>query len=40
MVEITQGAPIVYISFSAEISQGTTEGLISVMGNCANSKVQ
>lgn len=40
MVEITQGTPIVYVSFSAEINQGTTEGLISVMGNCANSKVQ
>jgi ATP-dependent Clp protease protease subunit len=40
MAEITQGAPIVYISFSAEINQNTTEGLISVMGNCANAQVK
>jgi ATP-dependent Clp protease protease subunit len=40
MAGIPQGAPIVYISFSAEINQITTEGLISIMGDCVNSAVQ
>lgn len=39
-MNISENAPIVYVSFSAEINQNTTESLISVMANCANSKVQ
>jgi ATP-dependent Clp protease protease subunit len=35
-----ENAPIVYVSFSAEINQNTTEGLIGAMANCANAKVQ
>ena len=37
---IPQGAPIVYVSFSAEINPNTTEGLIAVMVNCANQKAE
>lgn len=40
MVDIPQEAPLVYISFSAEINLSTTEILLSAMANCANSKVQ
>lgn len=40
MVNIPENTPIVYISFSAEINQNTTESLITVMADCANSKVQ
>lgn len=39
-MDIPQGAPLVYVSFSAEINPTTTETLIGVMANCANSKVQ
>ncbi len=39
-MEIPVGAPLVYISFSAEISLKTIESLIAVMSNCANLKVQ
>ena len=39
-LNIPQGTPIVYISFSAEINQTTTESLISTMGNLANLQVQ
>jgi ATP-dependent protease ClpP protease subunit len=40
MVTIAQNAPLVYISFSAEITPITTETLISAMANCANLKVK
>ena len=39
-MNIPQGAPLVYVSFSAEINVNTTESLISIMANCANSQVQ
>lgn len=39
-MNIPEGTPLVYVSFSAEINPSTTESLISVMANCANSKVQ
>ena len=39
-MDIPQGAPLVYVSFSAEINPSTTESLIGVMANCANLKVQ
>jgi len=39
-MNIPQGAPLVYVSFSAEINANTTESLISIMANCANSQVQ
>ena len=40
MVNIQQGEPLVYISFSAEINANTTESLISVMANCSNLRVK
>ncbi len=40
MVNIPQGAPLVYVSFSAEINANTTESLISVMANCSNLQVK
>ena len=39
-MDIPEGAPLVYVSFSAEINPTTTESLISVMTNCANLKVE
>lgn len=36
-MDIPQNAPLVYISFSAEINPSTTESLIAVMANCANA---
>jgi len=38
-MDIPQDAPLVYVSFSADINPNTTEGLINVMTNCANLKV-
>lgn len=38
-MEIPQGAPIVYVSFSAEINPNTTESLIALMSECANRGV-
>jgi len=40
MVNMPEDAPRAYISFSAEINPNTTESLISVMANRANSRVQ
>ena len=39
-MEIPIEAPLVYVSFSAEIIPSTTESLIAVMSNCANLKVK
>ena len=39
-MEIPVEAPIVYVSFSAEINANTTESLIAVMSNCINLKVK
>jgi ATP-dependent Clp protease protease subunit len=39
-MDIPQDAPIVYVSFSAEINASTTESLIAVMSNCANKGVK
>ena len=39
-MEIQIGAPIVYVSFSAEIDVKTTESLIAIMSNCVNLKVK
>jgi ATP-dependent protease ClpP protease subunit len=39
-MEIPIEAPLVYVSFSAEIIPTTTESLIAVMTNCANKKVK
>lgn len=39
-MQVPQGAPLVYVSFSAEINPNTTESLINVMSTCANSSVQ
>ncbi|MBN1862340.1 MAG: ATP-dependent Clp protease proteolytic subunit [Dehalococcoidales bacterium] len=39
-MDIPENSPLVYVSFSAEINQNTTESLISVLANCSNSKVQ
>jgi ATP-dependent Clp protease, protease subunit len=38
-MEIPAKAPIVYISFSAEINPSTTESLIALMSECANKSV-
>jgi len=40
MINIPTGAPLVYVSFSAEINTSTTENLIGVMANCANAQVK
>jgi ATP-dependent protease ClpP protease subunit len=40
MVTIPQNAPLVYVSFSAEINPSTTESLIAVIANCANAQVK
>ena len=39
-MEIPLNAPIVYVSFSAEINPITTESLIAVMSDCINKNVQ
>jgi ATP-dependent protease ClpP protease subunit len=39
-LQVQAGAPIVYVSFSAEINPSTTESLISLMANLANLQVQ
>ncbi len=39
-MDIPQDAPLVYISFSAEINQTTTEGLLGVLASCANAQVK
>ena len=39
-MNIPQNAPLVYVSFSAEINPNTTEVLIATMSNLANLKVQ
>ena len=39
-MQISQGTPLVYVSFSAEIIPNTTESLINVMTTCANSNVK
>ena len=39
-MDIPQNAPVVYISFSAEINQNTTETLRSAMGDCVNAKAE
>ena len=39
-MEIQQGAPLVYVSFSAEIDQNTTENLINTMAGLANKEVK
>jgi ATP-dependent protease ClpP protease subunit len=39
-MEIPQDAPVVYVTFSAEIVPSTTESLIAVMANCANRNVK
>ena len=39
-MNVPVGAPIVYVSFSAEINASTTESLIAVLSNCVNLKVQ
>ena len=40
MVNIQTNAPLVYVSFSAEINASTTERLIAIMSECANLRVQ
>lgn len=40
MTSIPKNAPVVYVSFSAEISSNTAENLIAVMANCANEQVK
>lgn len=40
MVDIQQNAPLVYISFSAQIDATTTETLLGVLSECANKKVK
>jgi len=39
-MDIPQKAPIVYVSFSAEIDSKTTESLIAVMSDCSNKGVE
>ena len=39
-MNIQQGAPLVYVSFSAEIIPSTTESLIATMTNLINLQVQ
>jgi ATP-dependent protease ClpP protease subunit len=40
MTSIPKNAPLVYVSFSAEINANTAENLIAVMANCANEQVK
>lgn len=40
MTSIPKNAPLVYVSFSAEINVNTAENLIAVMANCANEQVK
>lgn len=39
-MNISEGAPLVYVSFSAEINPNTTEALIATIANLANLKVK
>ena len=39
-MDVPQRAPLVYVSFSAEINPTTTENLINAMGGLANKEVQ
>ncbi len=39
-MDIPRQAPLVYISFSADINLNTTENLIKVVAHCANQEVQ
>jgi ATP-dependent protease ClpP protease subunit len=39
-MDIPKNAPLVYVSFSAEINPSTTESLIAVMAACANAQVK
>jgi ATP-dependent protease ClpP protease subunit len=39
-VTIPKDAPLVYVSFSAEINPNSTENLIAAMADCANSNVK
>jgi len=39
-MNIPENAPVVYVSFSAEINPGTTERLINAMSLCGNQKVE
>ena len=38
-MDVPQRAPLVYVSFSAEINPTTTETLINAMGGLANKEV-
>jgi ATP-dependent protease ClpP protease subunit len=40
MTSIPKNAPLVYVSFSADINVNTAENLIAVMANCANEQVK
>ena len=40
MVNIPKGAPVVYVSFSAQIDANTTESLIAVAASCAVANVK
>jgi ATP-dependent protease ClpP protease subunit len=39
-MNIPKDSPLVYVSFSSEINQTTTEGLLAVMANCANAQAK
>ena len=39
-MQIPRDAPLVYVSFSAEINPNTTESLINVMTTCTNANAQ
>ena len=39
-MDIPKGCPVVYISFSADIRQPTTENLITTLATCANAQVK
>ncbi len=39
-MDIPQGCPLVYVSFSAEVNPSTTENLIATMASCANLQVK
>ena len=39
-MDIPKDSPLVYVSFSADITQPSTEGLIAVMAQCANAQVK
>ena len=39
-MQIPKNSPIVYVTFSAEINQNTTEALIAAMSDCINLRVE